>query len=194
MKKLVVAIVMTGLLLPELAYSQYRKKGEEEVRTDVQILLEEADSSEEPLVITLDQALQIALSENVSVKVADKEIERTGFAKKGTYASLFPQIDISGAYQRTIKKQVMYMDFDMSSIGGGMPGGDGETGEGSSDTLPQEVWIRAEALKSAAGIPGARGLRQRCLSSMRSFGKVSEFPGWMWNLLWKRRARHVLIW
>ena len=134
MKKLVVAIVMTGLLLPELAYSQYRKKGEEEVRTDVQILLEEADSSEEPLVITLDQALQIALSENVSVKVADKEIERTGFAKKGTYASLFPQIDISGAYQRTIKKQVMYMDFDMSSIGGGMPGGDGETGEGSSDT------------------------------------------------------------
>ena len=134
MKKLVVAIVMTGLLLPELAYSQYRKKGEEEVRTDVQILLEEADSSEEPLVITLDQALQIALSENVSVKVADKEIERTGFAKKGTYASLFPQIDISGAYQRTIKKQVMYMDFDMSSIGGGMPGGDGEAGEGSSDT------------------------------------------------------------
>ena len=134
MKKLVVAIVMTGLLLPELAYSQYRKKGEEEVRTDVQILLEEADSSEEPLVITLDQALQIALSENVSVKVADKEIERTGFAKKGTYASLFPQIDISGAYQRTIKKQVMYMEFDMSSIGGGMPGGDGETGEGSSDT------------------------------------------------------------
>ncbi len=104
------------------------------MRTDVQILLEEADSSEEPLVITLDQALQIALSENVSVKVADKEIERTGFAKKGTYASLFPQIDISGAYQRTIKKQVMYMDFDMSSIGGGMPGGDGETGEGSSDT------------------------------------------------------------
>ncbi len=135
MKKLVVAIVMTGLLLPELAYSQYKgKKGEEEVGTDVQILLKEADSSEEPLVITLDQALQIALSENVSVKVADKEIERTGFAKKGTYASLFPQIDISGAYQRTIKKQVMYMDFDMSSIGGGMPGGDGETGEGSSDT------------------------------------------------------------
>lgn len=135
MKKLVVAIVMTGLLLPDPAYSQYKgKKGEEEVRTDVQILLEEADSSEEPLVITLDQALQIALSENVSVKVADKEIERTGFAKKGTYASLFPQIDISGAYQRTIKKQVMYMDFDMGSIGGGMPGGDGETGEGSSDT------------------------------------------------------------
>ena len=33
--------------------------------------------------ITLEQALEIALSENVSVKVADKEIERTGYARKG---------------------------------------------------------------------------------------------------------------
>ena len=73
--------------------------------------------------ITLEQALEIALSENVSVKVADMEIERTGYAKKGSYAALFPQIDVSGAYQRTIKKQVMYMDFDMSSLAGGMGGG-----------------------------------------------------------------------
>jgi outer membrane protein TolC len=66
----------------------------------------------------LEQALEIALSENVSVKVADMEIQRTGYAKKGAYAALYPQIDASGAYQRTIKKQVMYMDFDMSSLGG----------------------------------------------------------------------------
>ncbi len=78
--------------------------------------------------ITLDQALEIALSENVSVKVADKEIERSTYAKRGTYASLFPQIDGSASFQRTIKKQVMYMDFDMSSITGG-----GEEGSGSSD-------------------------------------------------------------
>ena len=72
-----------------------------------------------PTVLTLEQALQIALSENVSVKVADKEIERAGYARKGTYAALFPQVDGSGSYQRTIKKQVMYMDgdgFDFSSM------------------------------------------------------------------------------
>ena len=62
-----------------------------------------------PVVITLEQALEIGLSENVSVKVADMEIVRTGFAKKGTYASLFPQIDLSASYQRTIKKQAMFM-------------------------------------------------------------------------------------
>lgn len=78
-----------------------------------------ADTAETPTVITLEDALRIALSENVSVKVADKEIERTTYAKKGAYASLFPQIDGSGSYQRTIKKQVMYMDFDIGGMGGG---------------------------------------------------------------------------
>lgn len=76
--------------------------------------------AEETAVLTLDQALQIALSENASVRVADLEIERTGYARKGSYAALFPQIDGSGSYQRTIKKQVMYIDFAM---GGGGEGG-----------------------------------------------------------------------
>jgi outer membrane protein len=78
--------------------------------------------------ITLDQALEIALSENVSVKVADKEIERSEYAKRGTYASLFPQIDGSASFQRTIEKQVMYMDFDMSSMTGGSTSGDTSSG------------------------------------------------------------------
>ncbi|MBO7643647.1 MAG: TolC family protein, partial [Bacteroidales bacterium] len=83
--------------------------------------------------LSLDQALQIALSENASVKVADLEIQRTGYARKGTYASLFPQIDGSGSYQRTIKKQVMYMDF-------AMPGRtDSEEGGGSSAANGIEV-------------------------------------------------------
>ncbi|MBQ6286664.1 MAG: TolC family protein [Bacteroidales bacterium] len=77
----------------------------------------EADSS--AVVITLEDALKIALSENVSVKVADKEIERSEYAKKGTYSSLFPQINGSGSYQRTIKKQIMYMDSDSDEEGGG---------------------------------------------------------------------------
>ena len=73
----------------------------------------------DPVVLTLDDAIVIALSENIAVKVADQEITRTQDALKGTYASLFPQVDGSGSYQRTIKKQVMYMDFDMGSMFGG---------------------------------------------------------------------------
>ncbi len=74
-----------------------------------------ADAAAAPKLINLQQALEIALSENVSVKVADMEIERTGYARKGTYASLYPQIDGSASYQRTIEKQVMYMDFATDS-------------------------------------------------------------------------------
>ena len=63
-----------------------------------------------PTVITLEDALRIALSENVSVKVADKEIERAEYARKGTYASLFPQVAASGSFNRTIKKVRAEMD------------------------------------------------------------------------------------
>ena len=59
--------------------------------------------------LTLRDALEIAQSNSLTVRVADKEIEKTGYAKKGTYANLFPQVDFSGSYQRTIKKQTMAM-------------------------------------------------------------------------------------
>lgn len=96
---------------------------------------QEADSTRTATVITLEDALKIALSENASVRVADKEIERTGYAKKGTYASLFPQIDLTASFMRTIKKQVMYMDMDMSKImGSGSSSDPGTTDSGATDS------------------------------------------------------------
>lgn len=91
-------------------------------------------SAQETVVLTLEKAIEIALSENVSVKVADMEIQRSEYAKKGTYAALYPQVDASASYQRTIRKQVMYMDFDMSEMMGGLSGG-GETGEGDGTDI-----------------------------------------------------------
>ena len=67
--------------------------------------------AQEPLKLTLDQALEIALSENSTIKVADMTVEKTGYAKKGSYASLYPNVNISGSYQRTLQKQVMVMDM-----------------------------------------------------------------------------------
>ena len=93
--------------------------------------VQQTDTTTAPKLISLEQALQIALSENASVRVADMEIERTGYARKGTYASLFPKIDGNASYQRTIEKQVMYMDFDMGDMGGAA-GGSGESGTASA--------------------------------------------------------------
>ncbi|MDR2038441.1 MAG: TolC family protein [Bacteroidales bacterium] len=69
-----------------------------------------AQAPDDTLKLTLDDALKIAMSENLTVQVADQEITKQGYAKKGTYASLFPQVDLTGSYQRTLSKQVMYMD------------------------------------------------------------------------------------
>ena len=65
----------------------------------------------QPLQLTLDQALEIALSESNTIKIADMTIEKTGYAKKGSYASLYPNVNVSSSYQRTLLKQVMVMDM-----------------------------------------------------------------------------------
>ena len=169
MKKLAVTAVIAGaaLLFNTDAIAQYKDKGAQDAaqKTEAQILMEEADSSETPVIISLEQALEIALSENVSVKVADMEIKRTEYAKKGSYAALYPQIDFSGAYQRTIKKQVMYMDIDMSKLsgmmggadaGGQMPDGSEIPGEGQIPSIPETGTGESEASSMADGMEVGR--------------------------------------
>ena len=63
------------------------------------------------LQLTLDQALEIALSESNTIKIADMTVEKSGYAEKGSYAALYPNINLSGSYQRTLLKQVMVMDM-----------------------------------------------------------------------------------
>ena len=38
-------------------------------------------------------------------------VEKSGYAKKGSYAALYPNVNINGSYQRTLQKQVMVMDM-----------------------------------------------------------------------------------
>ena len=73
--------------------------------------LAKAQQAQDSLIISLDQAIEIALDESRTIKIADMSIEKSGYAKKGTYAALYPNVNASGSYQRTIKKQVMAMDF-----------------------------------------------------------------------------------
>lgn len=81
----------------------------------------EISQQTDTLIISLQDAINIALSESPTIKVAEKEIERVRYAKKETMGGLFPTISLSGAYQRAILKQKMYMDnmgemFDLSSL------------------------------------------------------------------------------
>jgi Outer membrane protein len=62
------------------------------------------------LLIDLNTALDIALNENPTVKVADMEITKKQYAKKSAYGALLPQLDLIGQYQRAIKRQTVYFD------------------------------------------------------------------------------------
>ena len=110
-----IALLAPGAILALPALAQYK------------------DAAPEPdgdkVVLSLEDALRIALSENTSVKVADMEIQRQEYAKKGSYAALFPQVNAQGSYSYALKKQKVYFGSDKqdddeggSSGGGGMAG------------------------------------------------------------------------
>lgn len=71
--------------------------------------------------LDMDRALTIALSESPTIKIADLEVKKTDYSKRETIAGLLPQIDASASYQRSLKKQRMYMSgrsFDIGAMMG----------------------------------------------------------------------------
>ena len=65
--------------------------------------------------LTLDKAIEIALNDNPTVKVADMEIERYDYVYKQAASTLYPQIEASGQYALAIRRQEMTEGF---SFGG----------------------------------------------------------------------------
>jgi len=72
--------------------------------------------SQSPLKITLQQALDIALSDNPTIIVAGKEIELKKAARDEARSNLLPSAEISGAYARTLLKQTMVMNMNGESV------------------------------------------------------------------------------
>ena len=100
------------------------------------------------LVLSLDDAIRIALSENTSVKVADMEIRRQEYAKKGSYGALFPQINASGMYSYAIQKQKVFFGSDDDS-GSGSGGGMASMMSGLMDPIMYYI----EQLYAGTGVP-----------------------------------------
>ncbi len=134
MKKILIFLAVA--LLPTVSRAQFQGQ-------------ERPLPSDSTLVISLDDALKIALSENVSVKVADMEIQRSKYAKKGAYGQLFPQINASGMYSYAIQKQKVY--FGSDDTDSGSSGGGGMSSMMSSMVEPIMYYI--EQLYQATGTP-----------------------------------------
>ena len=67
-----------------------------------------AIKAQDTLTVSLSKALEIAMSESPTIKVADKEIQRVDYSKKEKIAALFPNISGTGSYQRALKKQRVF--------------------------------------------------------------------------------------
>lgn len=73
--------------------------------------------AQDTLTVSLSKALEIAMSQSPTIKVAEKEIQRVSYSKKERQGNLLPFVSASAAYQRAVKKQKMYLDgFNMSGL------------------------------------------------------------------------------
>jgi outer membrane protein TolC len=59
------------------------------------------------MTLSLDKALEIALSDNPTIRVADLEIERQDWVRKQSVGNLLPSVSVSGQYSYSIVKQEM---------------------------------------------------------------------------------------
>ena len=131
-----IAVLAASVFLALPVFAQYREAA--------------SQPEEGKVVLTLEDALKIALSENTSVKVADMEIQRQEYARKGSYASLFPQVNASGSYSYALKKQKVYFGSDKTDDEGGGSGG-GMAGMMASMMNP--IYYYIEQLYAGTGVP-----------------------------------------
>lgn len=75
-----------------------------------------AQTASDSITLTLDQAVEIALSDNPSVRVAEQEIEIQKYAKKEMITGLFPTVTVSGTASDAIVQQKMKLSFSPEPI------------------------------------------------------------------------------
>ena len=69
------------------------------------IMMATSANAQDTLRITLKDAIQIALSENPTIKVADQEIELKKEANREVIWGLLPEVNMVGSFNHTIEKQ-----------------------------------------------------------------------------------------
>ena len=124
-----------------------------------------AQQKGEVLTLSINEAIELALSDNPTVKVANLEIERYDYVRKQTLASLYPSVDVSGQYSLAIRRQEMAQGFSF--------GGKNTFNVGGSVALPLFVPAIYEQLKMTrtqmeSAVESARATRIDMVASVRS--------------------------
>lgn len=96
-------------------------------------------SSAQTIELTLEKSLEIALSDNPTIRVADMEIERQDWVRKQSVGNLLPSVSVSGQYSYSIVKQEMAKGLSF--------GADNSVSTSASLSLPLFVPAVYETLK-----------------------------------------------
>lgn len=70
-----------------------------------------AQTPTDTLRLSREECVAIGLQESPTIQVANLEVKRMDYSKKEILANLFPSIDFSGAYQRSIELQTLEMSM-----------------------------------------------------------------------------------
>lgn len=129
--------------------------------------------AQDTLKLTLQQCISIAMDENPSIKIAEKEILRTDYAGKEKISALLPAINAQAAYTRTLKKQKLFFSLP------GMPANpDGiEVGQDNSfagvlaasmPIVSPTLWasMKLNAIDAQLAVESARSSRLSLLNSV----------------------------
>ena len=119
--------------------------------------------------LSLADAIDLALSENPTVKVAELEVQRFDYVKRQTWGNLLPQLSAAGSYQRSIVK---------SEMRGGIS-------FGADNLFAPQVYrtMKLNDTQMAAAVEAARGSR---------IALVAEVKKAFYNILLAEQSLEVL--
>jgi outer membrane protein TolC len=114
----------------------------------------------ENLHLTLERALEIALDQNLSVKIADEEIKRVDWIKQENWYTLFPSLSANAQYTNNILKPVFFSDF--------FPGGKMEIGSTNSYAITGTMQLPIFSLAIFKNIQMSEIEMKSALESLRN--------------------------
>lgn len=152
--------VLTAVLLPMVALQPLSATPQEQ-----------ACGTGEKLLLTVESAVEMALDQNLSVKVADEEVRRVDWLKKENWYALLPSLSGSIQYSNHILKPVFFSDF--------FPGGKMEVGSTHSYMLsstmelpilamPLFKSIHLSEIELKRALEEARGARVELIAQVKS--------------------------
>ncbi|MFI3328427.1 MAG: TolC family protein [Rikenellaceae bacterium] len=134
------------------------------------------------LSLTLEQAIEMALSDNPTIKIAELEVERYDYVRKTTLGSLMPALSGSGTFHRTLINQSM---SEGMTIGGNQFNTISAGLEGSVALFAPAVYrtLKMNRVEAEAAVESARSTKIDLVAAV----KVSFY-----NVMLAERSLQVL--